>query len=102
MAIRLRQVKIPGVEVFVDPVKEHRFVVVFRAPGLGGDVHDTDPQATGVAPLPPQASRPESEKTAEVAAEFIAQAQRLAGQREESQRADVARFFSPSGVADLQ
>ena len=36
MAIKLRQVKIPGVEVFVEPVKEHRFVVVFRAAGLGG------------------------------------------------------------------
>jgi 2,3-bisphosphoglycerate-independent phosphoglycerate mutase len=77
LAIKLRQVTIPGVEIFVEPVKEHRFVVVFRAAGLGGDVHDTDPQATGVAPLAPQPSRPESAKTAEVAAEFVAQAQRL-------------------------
>src|SRR6476661_972996 len=30
LAIKLREVKIPGVEVFVEPVKEHRFVVVFR------------------------------------------------------------------------
>ena len=29
------QVKIPGVEIFVEPVKEHRFVVVFRGAGLG-------------------------------------------------------------------
>ena len=35
LAIKLRQVKIPGVEVFVEPVKEHRFVVVFRGEGLG-------------------------------------------------------------------
>lgn len=77
LAIKLRQVKIPGVEVFVEPVKEHRFVVVFRAAGLGGNVHDTDPQATGVAPLAPQASAPDSAKTAEVAAEFIKQAQKL-------------------------
>ncbi len=34
LAIKLRQVKIAGVEVFVEPVKEHRFVVVFRA-GVG-------------------------------------------------------------------
>ncbi|HEX4144481.1 MAG TPA: 2,3-bisphosphoglycerate-independent phosphoglycerate mutase [Pirellulales bacterium] len=77
LAVRLRQVKIPGVEVFVEPVKEHRFVVVFRAPGLKGDVHDTDPQVTGVPPLQPKASKPGSERTAEVAAEFVAQAQRL-------------------------
>ena len=69
--------KIPGVEVFVEPVKEHRFVVVFRATGLGGDVHDTDPQATGVPPLAPQATNAASAKTAEVAAEFVAQAQKL-------------------------
>ena len=34
LAIRLRDVKIGGVEVFVEPVKEHRFVVVFRGSGL--------------------------------------------------------------------
>ncbi|HWA99266.1 MAG TPA: 2,3-bisphosphoglycerate-independent phosphoglycerate mutase, partial [Pirellulales bacterium] len=77
LAIRLRQVKIPGVEVFVEPVKEHRFVVVLRAPGLGGHVHDTDPQVTGVAPLTPKAMNPDSQKTADVAAEFIAQAKKL-------------------------
>jgi len=77
LAIRLRQVKIPGIEVFVEPVKEHRFVVVFRGPGLGGDVRDTDPQATGVPPLVPQAAQATSAKTAEVAAEFVAQSQKL-------------------------
>jgi 2,3-bisphosphoglycerate-independent phosphoglycerate mutase len=77
LAIRLRQVKIPGVEVFVEPVKEHRFVVVFRGPGLGGHVYDTDPQVTGVPPLKPTAADEASKKTAQVAAEFVAQAQKL-------------------------
>ena len=54
LAIRLRDVAIDGVEVFVEPVKEHRFVVVFRGQGLGGNVKDTDPQATGVPPLAPE------------------------------------------------
>ena len=77
LAVRLRQTKIPGVEVFVEPVKEHRFVVVFRGDGLGGDVLDTDPQKTGVPPLAPQATSPASERTAKVATEFIAQSRRL-------------------------
>jgi 2,3-bisphosphoglycerate-independent phosphoglycerate mutase len=77
LAIRLREVKIPGVEVFVEPVKEYRFVVVLRAPGLGGDLHDTDPQATGVPPLDPVASKPGSEKTVEVVKQFVAQALKL-------------------------
>ncbi len=74
LAVRLREAKMPGVEVFVEPVKEHRFVVVFRGDGLEGDVHDTDPQTTGVPPLEPTASNPGSERTAEVAGEFVAQA----------------------------
>ena len=47
----LQQIKIPGVEVFVEPVREHRFVLVLRGDGLGDAVNDTDPQATGHAPL---------------------------------------------------
>ncbi len=81
LAIKLRQVKIPGVEVFVEPVKEHRFVVVFRGEGLGGNVADTDPQKTGVPPLDPVAADLQSQRTAEVAKQFVAQAQAiLAGQ----------------------
>src|SRR5213079_2933666 len=33
---RLRTIRLPGVEVFVEPVKEHRFVLVLRGPGLSG------------------------------------------------------------------
>ncbi len=77
LAISLRQVKIPGVEIFVEPVKEHRFVVVFRAPGLGGNVKDTDPQAVGVPPLDPVAEDAASQKTAEIAKEFLRQAKEI-------------------------
>jgi 2,3-bisphosphoglycerate-independent phosphoglycerate mutase len=77
LAIKLRQVAVPGVEIFVEPVKEHRFVVVFRGEGLGGDVADTDPQRTGVPPLAPEAANAASERTAEVAIEFLKQAQAL-------------------------
>jgi 2,3-bisphosphoglycerate-independent phosphoglycerate mutase len=65
------------VEIFVEPVKEHRFVVVFRGPGLSGNVADTDPQKTGVAPLDPVALDAASAKTAEVAKEFLRQAKAL-------------------------
>jgi 2,3-bisphosphoglycerate-independent phosphoglycerate mutase len=74
LAVRLRQVKIPGVEVFVEPVKEHRFVVVFRGDDLGDSVNDTDPQKTGVPPLYPEGNDPHSQRTAEVAIDFIIQA----------------------------
>jgi 2,3-bisphosphoglycerate-independent phosphoglycerate mutase len=74
---RLQAVKIPGVETFVRPVKEHRFVVVWRGPGLSGAVADTDPQATGVPPLAPEPLDAAAAKTAEVAAEFVRQAREI-------------------------
>jgi len=75
------QVKIPGIELFVEPVKEHRFAVIFRAQGLGAAVDDTDPQRTGIAPLAPVAHDEPSKKTAKIAQEFFAQALKLlAGQ----------------------
>ncbi|NQT12312.1 MAG: 2,3-bisphosphoglycerate-independent phosphoglycerate mutase [Planctomycetes bacterium] len=74
---KLRQVSIPGVELFVEPVKEHRFVVVFRGEGLGGKVADTDPQRTGVPPLEPSADDYDSQRTAEIAGKFLVQAQQL-------------------------
>jgi len=81
LAVKLRQVKVPGVEVFVEPVREHRFAVIFRGEGLGGNVGDTDPQKTGVPPLEPVAAEPGSARTAEIAKEFLAHAASiLAGQ----------------------
>jgi 2,3-bisphosphoglycerate-independent phosphoglycerate mutase len=77
LAISLRQIKIPGVDIFVEPVKEHRFVVVFRAQGLGGNVADTDPQMTGVPALDPVAQDAASQRTAEIAKEFLAQAKKI-------------------------
>lgn len=74
LAESLNAVRISGYEIVVRPVKEHRFVVVFRGPGLAGEVDDTDPQATGVPPLDPQPRDSASATTARVAAEFVRQA----------------------------
>lgn len=74
---KLDQIEVPGVEVFVRHVKEYRLVVVFRGEGLGGEVEDTDPQQTGVAPLDPVARDEASQHTVEVAKEFLAQAREL-------------------------
>jgi 2,3-bisphosphoglycerate-independent phosphoglycerate mutase len=77
MVEKMRQVKIAGVEVFVEPVKEHRFVAVFRADGLGDHVNDTDPQAVGVKPLEAQGADEASRKTAGIINEFVAQVDRV-------------------------
>jgi 2,3-bisphosphoglycerate-independent phosphoglycerate mutase len=72
MVEKLRQVKVNEAEVFVEPVREHRFVLVLRGDGLGDAVNDTDPQATGVPPLAAHGQGPASEKTARLANEFVA------------------------------
>ena len=71
---KLRGIRIDGVEVFVEPVREHRFVVVFRGEDLGADVHDTDPQVVGAKPLAPKPRSDGSLRTADVAGQFIHQA----------------------------
>lgn len=71
---RLRRISLPDVELFVEPVREHRFVLVLRGAGLGDRVNDTDPQATGVPPLPAQGEDPLSQKTAELINRFTAAA----------------------------
>jgi len=73
----LRTITIPGVEVFVGPVKEHRFVLVLRGDGLSGNVADTDPQVVGVPPLAAKGADPSSMNTATFANEFVAQAREL-------------------------
>jgi 2,3-bisphosphoglycerate-independent phosphoglycerate mutase len=77
MVKKLRQIRVAGAEVFVEPVREHRFVVVFRGDGLGDAVNDTDPQATGVPPLPAEGKDEPSQRTARIANEFIKQAAEL-------------------------
>ena len=74
---KLRTIALPGVEIFVEPVKEHRFVLVFRAVGLGGHVNDTDPQVTGVEPLLAAGKDAPSQRTAEFANAFMALAREV-------------------------
>jgi 2,3-bisphosphoglycerate-independent phosphoglycerate mutase len=77
LAALLRTIQIEGVEVFIEPIKEHRFAFVLRGPGLSDALTETDPQKTGVPPLPVCALSPEAERTAFLANQFIEQARRL-------------------------
>jgi 2,3-bisphosphoglycerate-independent phosphoglycerate mutase len=71
---RLKQISLPGVETEVHQVKEYRFAVVMRGENLNGDIDDTDPQQTGVPPLPAVARTPAAEPTAELFNQWIAKA----------------------------
>ncbi len=74
---KLRTIRIPNVELFVEPVKEHRFVLVIRGDGLGDRVNDTDPQAVGVPPLTAKGEDEAAQRTAAVVNQFVAEAVRV-------------------------
>ena len=68
------RVRVEGAEVFVEPVREHRFVLVIRGEHLGDRISDTDPQRVGAEPLAPIAEDPASEQTAQIVSAFVRQA----------------------------
>lgn len=72
----LREIDLPGVEVFVETVKEHRLLLVLRGDGLSGDLEDTDPQEVGTEPLSPKPHSSEAEKTVQLVEQFLEQARR--------------------------
>jgi 2,3-bisphosphoglycerate-independent phosphoglycerate mutase len=77
----LKDIRVPGVEIFVQPVKEHRAMVVFRGSDLSGELADTDPQQTCVPPKDVQPLSPEAQDTAQIVEKFIDQVkERLADQ----------------------
>lgn len=71
------KVNIPGVEVFLEPVKEYRFLLVLRGEGLKANIEETDPQIVGEKPLSAKAMDADSEKAAGVVREFVRQAEKI-------------------------
>ena len=74
---RLRTVTVDGAEIVVEPVREHRFVLVLRGEGLSGGLSETDPQALGVPPLSVRALEPAATRAAGVVNEFVERARPL-------------------------
>jgi len=68
---KLRKISLPGVELFIEPVKDYRFLLVIRGQNLSGELTDTDPQVTGLQPLPPRAISSSAERTAALVEEFV-------------------------------
>ena len=70
----LSDIVLDGAELYVIPVKEHRFAAVFRGDELSGDVTDSDPQQVGLAPQTMVPLSPSAQKAARLANEFAAKA----------------------------
>jgi 2,3-bisphosphoglycerate-independent phosphoglycerate mutase len=73
----LSDIKISGIELFVLPVKEHRFLATFRGGGLAPDLRDTDPQRLGVKPNMVVANTSEAKETARIVNIFVDEAAKI-------------------------
>ena len=70
----LRGIELDGAELFVEPVREHRFLLVLRPTSgteLSAALADTDPQREGAAPLAARALASEAEATAQLVDRFV-------------------------------
>ncbi len=69
----IEDVTLPGVEVIVKPVRDYRFALILRGPGLSDCLNETDPQRVGAAPLRvgPQDNSPDARHTADLVNEWI-------------------------------
>ncbi|MCF7878229.1 MAG: 2,3-bisphosphoglycerate-independent phosphoglycerate mutase [Candidatus Omnitrophica bacterium] len=73
----LSQIQLDAAEVFVETVKEHRFLLVLRGKDLSADIADTDPQVTGEFPHPPKSLSGEPNKTTKLIDEFLNKAKEI-------------------------
>jgi 2,3-bisphosphoglycerate-independent phosphoglycerate mutase len=75
----LSRIQIPDVDVFVQTVKEHRFLFVLRGEGLSADISDTDPQQTGKRPQKPRPLSEQARKTSDLIVNFVDEAKAILG-----------------------
>jgi 2,3-bisphosphoglycerate-independent phosphoglycerate mutase len=68
---KLKKIQIPGIVTEVEVVKEYRFALILRGEGLDPEIFDTDPQKTGVPPLPAKARVPAAERTAQLVNQWV-------------------------------
>lgn len=95
-------ITIQDVKVICAPVKDYRFVAVFRGPGLVPDVNDTDPEITGVPPLPSKALTPAAAKMASVTAEFVAKAKAILAKEKPANMILLRGFSVPPTMPTIQ
>lgn len=102
MCKKMSTIKIPGAQLFVEPVKEHRFVLVIRADGLGDKVNDTDPQAVGVKPLEAKGGDAPSQKTADLVNQFVAAAAKVLAADAPTNMVTLRGFAKYPAIASME
>ena len=99
---RLQSIQIEGVEVIVKQVKEYRFVIQMIGDGLNANVEDTDPQRTGVPPLPVMPRDASAEKTAHLFNGWISQATKTLSDQPAANGVTLRGFATHPGLIPYQ
>jgi 2,3-bisphosphoglycerate-independent phosphoglycerate mutase len=68
---KLNEIEIESARIFIQPVKEYRFLLVLRGEGLHSDIADTDPLQVGARALMPEARSAEAKTTADIVRRFL-------------------------------
>jgi 2,3-bisphosphoglycerate-independent phosphoglycerate mutase len=102
MCRKLQQIRLPDAELFVEPVREHRFVLVLRGDNLGDQVNDTDPQSTTSPPLPARGKDEASARTAELVNQFVAAAASLLQQDAPTNMVTLRGFARMPHIATMR
>lgn len=98
----LRQIRLPGTEVFVEPVQDYRFVLVLRGDGLSADLADTDPQRLGVPPLPVKALSDDAAATADLVNRWVAEARKLLADQHPANALTLRGFAKDPSLPSMQ
>lgn len=91
----LRSIKLENTDLYIETVKEYRFLFVMRGNDLSSDISDTDPQQTGRPTLEPVPKTEKAQRTARLVASFIEQAQKILLDQEPANMILLRGFASP-------
>jgi len=94
----LQKIQIPGVQVEVRLVKEYRITIVMRGGGLNPSLKDTDPQKTGVEPLPVIATKPTAKKTAAYFNQWLREAHKAIADQPKANGLTLRGFATDPGL----
>jgi 2,3-bisphosphoglycerate-independent phosphoglycerate mutase len=95
---KLKTIRLEGVSLEIQPVKEYRFAVIMRGEGLHPGLNDTDPQETGKAPLRVAAEEPAAERTASLFNNFIDRAHELLAGEPQANGITLRGFSTEPGL----
>lgn len=96
------EMNIEDIKVLIAPVKEHRFVIAFRGPGLRDYVSETDPQHEGMPPLKVTALSAGAIKMANIANQFIERAQKILADKHPANMVLLRGFSKKPDLPSMQ